>query len=116
MVGYWLILAVAVVTEILWALSLKYIQQHPGPWPVAASLGLTLVNMALLSLAMRGIPAGVAYAVWTGIGAVVTVIYAALSGAEALTPLKALFLVGIIGCVVGLKKTSDGDEPGPAGD
>ena len=65
MVGYWLILAVAVVTEILWALSLKYIQQHPGPWPVAASLGLTLVNMALLSLAMRGIPAGVAYAVYS---------------------------------------------------
>ena len=54
MVGYWLILAVAVVTEILWALSLKFIQQHPGPWPMVASLGLTLINMTLLSFAMRG--------------------------------------------------------------
>lgn len=70
MFGYWLILAVAVVTEILWALSLKFIQQQPGVWPVAASVLLTAINMTLLSCAMRGIPAGVAYAVWTGLGAV----------------------------------------------
>ncbi|AEV24456.1 DMT family transporter [Azospira sp. APE16] len=103
MVGYWLILAVAVVTEILWALSLKYIQQHPGPWPVAASLGLTLVNMALLSLAMRGIPAGVAYAVWTGLGAVGVAICGALFFGDQLNGGQMGAMAVVIAGVVGMK-------------
>lgn len=103
MVGYWLILAVAVVTEILWALSLKYIQQHPGPWPVAASLGLTLVNMALLSLAMRGIPAGVAYAVWTGLGAVGVAICGALLFGDQLNGGQMGAMAVVIAGVVGMK-------------
>ncbi len=101
MVGYWLILAVAVVTEILWALSLKFIQQHPGPWPMVASLGLTLINMTLLSFAMRGIPAGVAYAIWTGLGAVGVALCGALLFGEQLNGgqigAMALVIVGVVG-------------------
>lgn len=61
---------IAVVTEVIWALSLKYVQQHPSFWCVAASLTLSLLNMSLLSYAMRGMPTGTAYAVWTGLGAI----------------------------------------------
>ncbi|MDQ7990778.1 MAG: multidrug efflux SMR transporter [Candidatus Dactylopiibacterium sp.] len=101
MLSYWLVLAVAVVTEILWALSLKYIQMHPGPWPIAASIVLTATNMTLLSFAMRGIPAGVAYAVWTGLGAVGVAIFGALVFGDRLNPGQlasmALVIVGVIG-------------------
>lgn len=103
MVGYWLILAVAVVTEILWALSLKFIQQHPGPWPMAASLGLTLVNMTLLSLAMRGIPAGIAYAVWTGLGAVGVALCGAILFGEQLNGGQLASMTLVVAGVVGMK-------------
>ena len=112
----WIVLVLSGLLEAVWATALSQSQGLTQPVPSVVFLITTILSVAGLGWAMRFIPTGTAYAVWTGIGAVVTVIYAALSGAEALTPLKALFLVGIIGCVVGLKKTSDGDEPGPAGD
>ena len=56
-----------------------------------------------LGWAMKFIPTGTAYAVWTGVGAVLTVSWAAFTGAEPLTPLKGVFLAGIIACVAGLK-------------
>lgn len=112
----WIVLVLSGLLEAVWATALSQSQGLTQPVPSVVFLITTILSVVGLGWAMRFIPTGTAYAVWTGIGAVVTVIYAALSGAEALTPLKALFLVGIIGCVVGLKKTSDGDEPGPAGD
>ena len=61
--------------------------------------------MAGLAYAMRELPVGTAYAVWVGIGAVVTVAYAMATGAESVSPLKIVFLAGIVGSVVGLKLT-----------
>lgn len=112
----WIVLVISGLLEAVWATALSQSQGLTQLVPSVVFLITTILSVVGLGWAMRFIPTGTAYAVWTGIGAVVTVIYAALSGTEALTPLKALFLVGIIGCVVGLKKTSDGDEPGPAGD
>ncbi|HET7776867.1 MAG TPA: multidrug efflux SMR transporter [Azospira sp.] len=103
MVGYWLILAVAVVTEILWALSLKYIQLHPGPGPIAASFALTAVNMTLLSLAMGGIPAGVAYAVWTGLGAVGVAVCGAVFFGDQLNGGQLASMALVIAGVMGMK-------------
>ena len=103
MIRYWLVLGVAVITEILWALSLKYIQQHPGPWPIAASIALTATNMLLLSFAMRGIPAGVAYAVWTGLGAVGVAICGAMLFGDHLNQGQIASMVVVIGGVVGMK-------------
>ena len=60
----------------------------------------------LLFLAQKQIPMGTAYAVWTSLGTVLTVAYAVAIGAEGITWLKALFLAGIIACVVGLKVVS----------
>jgi len=101
MFGYWLILAVAVVTEILWALSLKFIQQQPGIWPIAASIVMTATNMTLLSFAMRGIQAGVAYAVWTGLGAVGVAIASAVFFGDQLNAGQiasmGLVIVGVVG-------------------
>jgi quaternary ammonium compound-resistance protein SugE len=59
--------------------------------------------MAGLAYAMRGLPVGTAYAVWVGIGAVLTVVYAMITGEEPLSALKVVFLMMIIGGVIGLK-------------
>ena len=52
---------------------------------------------------MRELPVGTSYAVWVGIGAVLTVVYAMATGDESASPMKILFLVGIVGSVIGLK-------------
>ena len=65
----WLILGVAVATEIVWALSLKWVAAGQGWAASLVPIVLSFVNMGLLALAMRGLPAGTAYAVWTGLGA-----------------------------------------------
>jgi quaternary ammonium compound-resistance protein SugE len=66
----------------------------------AVALVLSMVGLAY---AMRELPVGTAYAVWVGIGAVLTVVIAMVSGEEAVSPVKLLLLAGIVGCVVGLK-------------
>ena len=66
----WLVLGVAVVTEIIWALSLKWAGVQATWQAASVPIALSFVNMGLLAWAMRGLPAGTAYAVWTGLGAV----------------------------------------------
>ena len=65
----WLILGVAVITEITWALSLKWAATVATWQASSVPIVLSFVNMGLLALAMRGLPAGTAYAIWTGAGA-----------------------------------------------
>jgi quaternary ammonium compound-resistance protein SugE len=99
----WLILGVAVITEIIWALSLKWAAMQ-GSWLASAvPITLSFVNMGLLALAMRGLPAGTAYAVWTGLGAVgVTILGVVLFG-ERINPVQACFIALIIVGVAGTK-------------
>jgi quaternary ammonium compound-resistance protein SugE len=74
----WFALSLAVVTEVLWALSLKWASSL-GNWQAAAvPIVLSFVNMGLLALAMRGLPAGMTYALWTGAGTVGVVLGGAL--------------------------------------
>ena len=63
-------------------------------------------SMAGLAYAMRELPIGTSYAVWVGIGATLTVVYAAWTGAEPLSVVKILLLLGLVGCIVGLKLVS----------
>jgi quaternary ammonium compound-resistance protein SugE len=98
---YWLILAVAVVTEICWALSLKWAATL-GTWQAGSvPFVLSLVNMALLALAMRGLPAGTAYAVWTGCGAIGVIIGGMILFGDKVSPVQAAFMtltvIGIVG-------------------
>jgi quaternary ammonium compound-resistance protein SugE len=99
----WLILGIAVVTEIIWALSLKWAATQGGLLASAVPITLSFINMGLLALAMRGIPAGTAYAVWTGLGAVGVTIFGMLIFGEKLNTMQAGFIGLIIVGVVGTK-------------
>ena len=99
----WFALSLAVVTEILWALSLKWASSL-GNWQAAAvPIALSFVNMGLLALAMRGLPAGTAYAVWTGLGAVGVAICGAMLFGERMSPVQIGFMGLIVVGVVGAK-------------
>ncbi len=99
----WLILGIAVVTEIIWALSLKWAAMHSSWSASAVPIVLSFVNMGLLALAMRGLPAGTAYAVWTGLGAVGVTIFGTIFFGERINGVQAGFIALIIIGVVGTK-------------
>ena len=102
----WIILVIAGLFEIGWAIGLKYTEGFTRLWPSVGTVASMLISVGLLGLAMRDLPVGTAYAVWTGIGAVGTVILGILlMGDPANAPRLAcvgLILAGIIG----LKLTS----------
>ena len=102
----WLILAVAVFTEICWALSLKWAATVATWQASSVPIILSFVNMGLLALAMRGLPAGTAYAVWTGIGAVLTVLWGFVTRQEKATVARLGLLVLLVGSIIGLKVVS----------
>lgn len=103
---YWIVLFVAVVVEIAWALSMKWVQVSPGWLSIGSAGVLTVINMTLLSYAMRGIPVGTAYAVWTGLGAVGVTFFGVLLFHDPSTGLRFVFTGLIIIGVIGLKYTS----------
>jgi quaternary ammonium compound-resistance protein SugE len=70
----WVVLFIAGLLEVGWAVGLKYTHGFTKPWPSVATVGAMVVSFLLLSHALKTIPVGTGYAVWTGIGAVGTVI------------------------------------------
>jgi quaternary ammonium compound-resistance protein SugE len=100
---YWLILAVAVVTEICWALSLKWAATVATWQASSVPIVLSFVNMGLLALAMRGLPAGTAYAVWTGLGAVGVIIGGIFLFGDRVSAVQAGFMTLTVVGVVGTK-------------
>lgn len=111
----WVILLVSAVLEAVWATALGMSDGLTRPGPTTVFVIFSVLSLLGLGRAMKSIPTGTAYAVWTGLGAFLTVLWAAISGAEPLSPLKVVFLVGIIGCVAGLKfVTSAGHDEAPA--
>lgn len=99
----WAILGIAVFTEICWALSLKW-AAGAGTWSASAvPVALSFINMGLLALAMRGLPAGTAYAVWTGLGAVGVIIGGVVLFGDRVTPVQAGFMLLTVIGVVGTK-------------
>lgn len=99
----WFILILSAVFEAVWATALGLSDGFSRPVPTVVFLVAVTVSMLGLGWAAKFIPMGTAYAVWTGIGAALTVTYSMLTGAESASPLKVLFLAGIIGAVIGLK-------------
>lgn len=97
----WLILLVAGLLEITWALGLKASNGFSRLWPTVGTLAAMVASLGLLGLAVRTLPVGTAYAVWTGIGAVGTVlgglIFFGESGSAARLACVGLILAGIIG-------------------
>lgn len=100
---YWLVLAIAVVTEICWALSLKWAATAATWQASAVPVILSFVNMGLLAWAMRGLPAGTAYAVWTGLGAVGVIIGGVFLFGDRVSAVQAAFMALTVVGVVGTK-------------
>ena len=99
----WIILAIAGLLEIGWAVGLKYADGFTKPLPSALTLVAMGASMYLLAQAARTLPIGTAYAVWTGIGAVGTAILGMILFGEPRTVLRLTCIVLIVAGIVGLK-------------
>lgn len=99
----WLVLIASGVLEAVWATALGRSEGLSRLAPSVVFVVALLLSMAGLAVAMRELPVGTSYAVWVGTGAVLTVVYAMLTGGESASVLKVLLLAGIVGCVIGLK-------------
>ena len=102
----WLVLFVAGLFETGWAIGLKYTEGFSRFWPSVATLAAMLISVVLLGMAMRQLPVGTAYAVWTGIGAVGTVILGIALFGEPATAGRLACLGLIVAGIIGLKVVS----------
>jgi quaternary ammonium compound-resistance protein SugE len=102
---YWIALVVSGVLEAVWATALGKSEGLSRLTPSLVFAAASLASFAGLAYAMKGLPIGTAYAVWVGIGAALTAGYAMWSGDEPASLVRVLLLVGIVGCVIGLKAT-----------
>lgn len=102
----WLILVASGVLEAVWATAMDRSQGFSRLIPSLIFAAALLFSMGGLAFAMRTLPTGTSYAVWVGIGAVLTVAYAMLTGEETASPVKVLLIAGVVGCIAGLKVVS----------
>jgi quaternary ammonium compound-resistance protein SugE len=102
----WLYLAIAGLFECAWAIGLKYTDGFTKLWPTVATVAAMIASFWLLALAMRSIPVGTAYAVWTGIGVVGVGALGMLLFGESREVLRVLCLLAIVAGVVGLRVLS----------
>ena len=99
----WLVLVISGVLEAVWAVALGRSEGFTRLGPTLTFVAALAASMAGLAYAMRTLPTGTSYAVWVGIGAALTVTWSMVTGAEAASALKVLLVLGIVGCVIGLK-------------
>lgn len=99
----WIYLLIASCFEIGWAVGLKMTAGWTRLWPSVITIILILFSYVFLSLALKTLPLGTAYAVWTGIGAVGTAVAGILLFAESRNPLRLVFMVLILAGIAGLK-------------
>jgi quaternary ammonium compound-resistance protein SugE len=99
----WIFLITAGLFEIAWAIGLKYTEGFTRLWPTIATAGAMLVSIALLGLAMKTLPVGTAYAIWTGIGTVGTVILGMVLLGEPTSAARIICILMIVGGIIGLK-------------
>jgi quaternary ammonium compound-resistance protein SugE len=102
----WMILFVAGLFEIGWAIGLKYTEGFTKFWPTVATVLSMIISLGLLGIAMKSLPVGTAYAVWVGVGAVGTAILGIILLGEASNPMRLLSLLLIIAGIIGLKLAS----------
>ena len=99
----WIILILSGILEAVWATALGKTEGFTKLWPTVIFGVALVVSMGGLAYAMREIPTGTAYAVWVGIGAALTVGYAMVTGDESFSLVRMLLILGLVGCVIGLK-------------
>lgn len=108
----WVVLLVSAIFEAIWATALGMSNGFTEPAPTIVFLLALAVSMAGLGWAVTRIPIGTAYAVWVGVGAALTVIWAMGTGVESISVGKVVCLVGIIGAVIGLKLAPNASSAG----
>lgn len=104
----WLLLLIAGLFEVGWAIGLKYTEGFSRPLPTVLTLGAMAVSLGLLGLALRTLPVGTAYAVWTGVGTVGTAILGIWLFRESADPLRLACIGLIVLGIAGLKLASPG--------
>ena len=99
----WIILVLAGLFEIGWAIGLKYIDGFSKLWPTLSTLASMIVSFGLLGVAMKSLPVGTAYAVWVGVGAVGTAVLGIVLLGEPANPGRLISLGLIVAGIIGLK-------------
>jgi len=102
----WVVLIVAGLFEVVWASAMKQSDGFTRLWPSVVTIAAMLVSFGLLSWSMRSLPLGTAYTVWTGVGAVGAFLVGALVLGEAVTPMRVVAAVLIVGGLVLMKLSS----------
>lgn len=102
----WIYLLLAGVLEVVWAFLMKASDGFARPWPTIGTIGFMIISFGLLSMAMKSLPLGTAYAIWTGIGAVGAFVVGVAVLGEALTPMRVGGVVLIVSGLVVLKLAS----------
>ncbi|HPE58971.1 MAG: quaternary ammonium compound efflux SMR transporter SugE [Thiothrix sp.] len=99
----WIILFIAGLFEISWAIGLKYTEGFTKFWPTVGTVFSLIASFLLLGLALKTLPVGTAYAIWVGIGTVGTAVLGILLFGESVDVLKVVSLALICAGIVGLK-------------
>lgn len=99
----WFALAVAGLLEVGWAVGLKYTDGFTRTWPTLATLACMLASLWLLALALRTLPLGTAYAIWTGIGTVGAALAGMVLFSESADPVRLACIGLIVAGIAGLK-------------
>lgn len=107
----WIYLIVAGLLEVGWAVGLKYTVGFTRFWPSVGTLAAMVVSFALLAQAIKTIPLGTGYAVWTGIGAAGTAIFGVIFLGESRDLTRMLCLLLIVAGVIGLKVAASDTKP-----
>jgi len=102
----WLLLIIAGLLEVGWAIGLKYTEGFTRMWPSVFTIGAMVLSVVLLGVAMKSLPVGTSYAVWVGVGAVGTAILGMVLFAEPATAGRLASLGLIVAGIVGLKLAS----------
>lgn len=99
----WGILLLAGLLEVGWAVGLKYTEGFTRLWPLVGTAAALIASMALLGIALRTLPLGTAYAVWTGIGTIGTAILGIVLFSEPVTAIRLACIALIVAGILGLK-------------
>ncbi len=102
----WLVLIIAGLFEVGWAIGLKYTDGFTRLWPTLGTATAMVISVALLGVAMKELPVGTAYAVWTGVGAVGTVILGIILFGDPASAGRLICVGLIISGIIGLKVLS----------
>jgi quaternary ammonium compound-resistance protein SugE len=104
----WILLFIAGLMEIGWAVGLKFTDGFTRLWPTIGTVMAMVSSIFLLGIAMKSLPVGTAYAVWVGVGAVGTAVLGILLFGESASPARLISLALIVGGIIGLRLATPG--------